>query len=253
MSTPWSDLGDTFLSEGDWAIGQGTDAPDRQLLRHLLRVLLDDEHERIHLLEVGSGPGIEVRGLREEGLLDRVDYVGYDFTPELVESCRQQHQDCRFEVVDAQKMRDEGVADIVWCRHLLEHVQDWERAFQNALRASRLATVISWFIRPTWKQSEVATGVAEGFIHHTVDAHEAIKIARPRGDLYRYDFDHHLVRASVWLISRDEKLPIAATRFFSSDQFLEALLPVPEHPHDVEVRQFLNEIADRAGRLVGND
>ena len=249
-TTPWSGIGDRFLSEGEWAIGQGVDAPDRKLLRHLVVRLLEDHEFQgrpTSLLEVGSGPGIEVEGLGQAGLLDRVDYTGYDFTPELVAACRNAHRSCRFEQVDAQEMTDDAAYDIVWCRHVLEHVPDWERALRNVIRASREAALVSWFIRPAWRESDVGSGVSEGFLHHTVSARRALAVASESGrTVARLDFDHYAIRGSVWLIAAPHAagdLIEAALRFAASPDFLDSLLPVPDDARELE-RDLLGVVED---------
>lgn len=242
MSTPWSTVGVDFLSEGEWSIGQGVDAPDRMLLRHLLRNM-----GAVSVVEVGCGAGIEAEGLRNEGLLDQIDYVGLDFTPELVDACRHRHPDLKFALADVtEPLLVHG--DVVYARHVLEHIEDGYQALRNMVAASRALTVVSWFIRPSWRPSEVHIGWADGFAHQTYAAPEMIRCAGENGRmLARFDFDHHLTRCSVWLIGKNlgEQLS-AAAEFTQSDEFLDALIPAPEEPWRVQLRDTLNHAADLA-------
>jgi SAM-dependent methyltransferase len=231
VSTPWSPLGDRFLSDGVWAIGQGPDAPDRQLLRHLLR---NWDAADPTMIEVGCGPGIEVEGLEAAGLLDTVFYTGFDFTPELVDRCRERFPDVGFEVRDVLTL-DEAPADVVWVRHLLEHVDDGELALRNLWAATGELLIVSWFIRPTWQPDEVGCVVADGFQHWTYDARRWVGLARELGaHLYRFDIDHHANRGSVWILSRQREPRVAAAAhdFLRSDAFLAALVPVPPDPQE---------------------
>lgn len=248
MSTPWSALGDRFLSEGDWSVGQGPDAPDRLLLRRLLR-----GEGASSLLEVGCGPGIEIEGLRSAGLLNYIDYVGVDLTPELVAGCSERHPDLSFHVADVQQPLP-FEADFVWCRHVLEHVEDGEQAMRNLFAAARVAAIVSWFIRPTWKPVDVGSGVAEGFLHQTYDARRMIEVASEIGAaLYRFDIDHHLTRASVWILSRQPHDVSGLHWFMQSDLFLGSVIPVPESPRDIELRDELAKAGsniEQAARLA---
>lgn len=252
MSTPWSEIGDQFLSEGDWAIGQGPDAPDRLLFRHLLDLLA--RKQKPSVVEIGCGPGIEIEGLRDAGLLERVDYVGTDFTPELIESCRERHPDVKLALAD---VNDDLLihADVVYARHVLEHVEEGGRALRNMTRAARRLTVVSWFIRPTWEPRLVRCDVHEGFIHQNYHAPAMIVAARRGGNtVFRLDFDHHLTRASVWLIGQQiDQIITAAAEYAASNRFLDALIPTPEEPWRVELRdavRTIEETADHARRLI---
>ncbi len=107
MSTAWSHLGASFLRDeenehtGPWAVGQGVDAPDRVLLRSLLTEL-----EPCSLLDVGCGTGIELDGIRHEGL--QVDYTGLDITPEFIEACHSRYPWNHFTCMDAADLEDES-------------------------------------------------------------------------------------------------------------------------------------------------
>lgn len=261
VRTPWSTLGDAFLTEGDWAIGQGVHAPDRQLFRHLVRGVAEDLNlldgpKRLAVLEVGCGPGIEVQGLEGDlDLRDQITYTGFDFTPELVDGCRQRFPKGSFDTRDVVTMNDQGIADVVYARHLLEHVTDGEQALRNLYAATRDILIVSWFIRPTWCDDEVGCVEADGFLHHTYSAHRWISLVRELGAyLYRFDLDHHLTRGSVWIISRYpwHDLAAAAHEFLASDAFLTSVLPVPpdrrEREHDL--LDILEEAHQGLGKVI---
>ncbi len=256
--TPWSLLApDAFLRDDNWGYGQGRDAPDRLLLRHLLEH--SDLSKLTTFLEAGCGTGIEVEGLRDAGILDRLDYLGIDITPEFVDYCRNRYPDANFEVgdmLDAESFLAgsmEAAVDkpaIVYARAVLEHIgDDGEEAFRTLCRAAKNTVIVSWFIRPTWVETEVGVTEIGEFVHHTYGARALIRIARDHGDLYRYDFDHHSTKASVWIIAKDRQrghnVSRAAHRFVASDEFLDALLPVPPDP-----QEELNDLRDVLAETV---
>lgn len=251
--TPWSTLPDTFLHEGVWAIGQGPDAPDRQLFRHLLwDVVEHDRPDNPAVLEVGHGAGIEIQGLEEGGLLAHIDYTGFDFTPELVEHCASRWPDLTFEVEDVETMQRSWFADVVLCRHTLEHLADGEAALRNLWAATRNTLIVSWFIRPTWCPDDVGCVEADGFLHQTYSAPAWIELVNELGGfLYRFDIDHHLNRGSVWIITRKQQPGLAAVahRYLESEAFLQAALQVPPDPRERE--SDLLDILDEAHESLG--
>jgi SAM-dependent methyltransferase len=254
-ATPWSRLSDHlfhFLEDeadpvvGSWAVGQGIDAPDRQLLRHLLRFLADcsPSSEPLVVLEVGCGAGIELKGLIEDGLEpDRITYTGYDFTPEMIEVCRVKFPGRRFEVRDALMMTEERTADIVVSRAMLEHVEDGTTALANLFRAARTLAVVTWFMRPTWKDTNTGVELVEGFVHRRYAMRELLSFVREEcrpALLCRFDFDHYAYSSSVWLLWRKPP-PLGALEavhaYTASEEFQEAVLPVPDRPAESEAEK----------------
>lgn len=229
--SPWSLLEHTFLHEGDWAIGQGIDAPDRQALRTVLRSLLF-HWGGISMLEVGPGAGIELEGLQRDGLLERINYKGYDLTPEFVAHCRKRFPQAHFIALDVDSLEEEGTVDIVWARHVVEHVHDPYSVIERLWRACREATLISWFIRPTFHPDEVGCGISDGFRHWHLDARQTIEFVADLGaQLRRYDFDHHGTQASLWALTQRDSLVLSdLDQFFASRAFLDALLPATPDP-----------------------
>jgi SAM-dependent methyltransferase len=253
MSSPWSNVGTDFLSEGKWAIGQGPRAPDRQLFRALLRRWLAGYNGpgQPRLLEVGCGSGIDLQVLNDEGLLGEVGYSGYDLTPKFVEHLRERFPEERLEVRDLLAMDEEGTAGFVWCRHVLEHVDDGYLGLRNLWRATGEVLLVSWFIRPTWSEAEVGCKIADGFLHWRYSARRMIEFKRELGaHLYRFDIDHHSNQASVWLLSREKRPDLVeeAHRFLVSDEFLRSAIPVPLPSKDREAA--LVEVVTEAGAAL---
>lgn len=252
--SPWSKLGDSFLSEGDWAIGQGPDAPDRQLLRALLLARASGPFD---LLEVGMGPGIDLAALDdlEPELSEDIRYQGFDLTPELVDVCRTRFPGRTFEVRDMLTMKERDVADVVYTRHTLEHVADVDRALKNLLRASRDIVIVSWFIRPTWCEADENSVEADGFLHNTYSARRLAHLLRALGvHTYRFDIDHHLNRGAVWILSHKShpELAAAAHAFIDSKRFVDAVLPVPPDPREREsdLLDILEEAHASLGKVI---
>lgn len=251
--TPWSTLPETFLSEGDWAIGQGPDAPDRQLFRALLRGY---SRRPFDLLEVGMGPGIDLAGIEADPGLDGIVYCGYDLTPELVKFCAEEWPQHQFAVKDMVTMDDTAVADVVYTRHTLEHVTDGEAALRNLWAATNSLLIISWFIRPTWCDADVGCVEADGFLHHTYSAWRWIPLVCSElgAHLYRFDIDHHLNRGSVWLLARESQPELAevAHNALAWPIVLNATIPVPPDPRERETAllDILEDAHESLGKVI---
>ena len=225
----WSELGPGFLSEGAWAIGQDLWAPDRAAFREAIRYLGSPM-----VLDVGFGSGIDADGIEREDLTGQVQYNGIDITPEFVERAQKKHPWGFWKVGDIESVADSKVVyDLIWCRHVLEHVEDGEKALKSVFESVSGAVMVSWFIRPTWTPSDVGCVDGNGFHHWTYYAPKWIEmIEELGGHLSRFDFDHHLTKCSVWLITNDgsnhyDGLHGHLNRFFGSRGFLETLIPPP--------------------------
>ena len=239
--TPWSRLGvhlEHFLEDEDdpvigaWAVGQGTNAPDRQLFRHLLRFLVQASGGRpVSVLEVGCGSGIQLQGLLDDGLApEAVRYTGYDFTPELVDVCRKKFPTHEFQTRDMLGMNDDRTADVVVSRSVLEHVEEGKLGLANLFRATRIVTVVAWFVRPTWNDVEAGIHIADGFVHQRYAIRDLLAFVRElRPALFcRFDFDHGIHEWSVWLLWREpprDGALAAIHSYLASEEFERAVLP----------------------------
>lgn len=91
--------------------------------------------------------------------------------------------------------------------------------------------------------------------HQTYGARRLIDYAHDlEANVFRFDFDHHLTRCSVWLLGRRylDDLVFEAASFASSDVFLDAMIPVPADPRENELREALRaaEASIRHARIL---
>lgn len=226
MTSKWDDVPDTFLSEGDWAIGQGPEAPDRRLFRELV-----GGSAFPYVLEVGFGSLIDYEALKSEGKLKCQRYLGIDSTKKWVDAAKKKHPEARWKQQDVRELQGDRIYDLVWCRHVLEHIDDGQLALERMWKATLGILVISWFIRPSWNDAEVGCVYGDGFPHHTYSAPALIQLVNDLGArLIRIDFDHHKTKASIWLLCREGYTDAAlfAQSFCQSPDFTNACLDVPE-------------------------
>jgi SAM-dependent methyltransferase len=195
VTTPWSHLGEAFLrDDSDWAIGQGPDAPDRQILREIL-----EGEAPCSILDVGCGTGITLDAIVG---VDDVAYTGLDYTPEFIEACRARYPGASFICDDLYNLifRDPETFDVVATRGVLEHVTNPLMAFQILYRLAARVLVVAFFISPGEEETEVTD---DGFIQRRCDRlalMNAIHAARARHTISEYE--HAGQQWSVWQVWR---------------------------------------------------
>jgi len=100
------------------------------------------------VLEIGYGTGKDYANIH-----DKVgDYRGYDFTLSFQEVCLKRWPDGDFNLGDATALPEPDQSwDLVFCRHVLEHIEDWRSALQEMWRvAGKQLVILSW--RELWDQ-----------------------------------------------------------------------------------------------------
>lgn len=94
------------------------------------------------VLEVGYGTGQDYANLRDRGVV----YRGYDMTGSFRDVCRTRWPDGDFRLADVAALPEADDSwDVVFCRHLLEHLQDWKAALAEMARvACGCLVIVSW-------------------------------------------------------------------------------------------------------------
>lgn len=89
----------------------------------------------VDLLDVGCGPGSLVPALREIG---KVNVVGIDLSPEMIELARARYPDARFEVGDVEALAfPDASFDVVLCSGMLHHLASLRGAMTQIARVLR--------------------------------------------------------------------------------------------------------------------
>jgi SAM-dependent methyltransferase len=120
---------------------RGVDHPSRRKLRELLR-------PGESVLDIGCQTGVEYQGLSEHG--PPVRYTGVELSPAAVQLAQKYFPDATFLVGDVQQGLDldDQSFDTVFCRHLLEHLSDIDRAIPEMLRLARQRIIMVFFLAP---------------------------------------------------------------------------------------------------------
>jgi SAM-dependent methyltransferase len=121
----------------------GIDHPARVYLREWLK-----KNPGLTLLDIPCGPGVEYEGFRKDNV--PVKYIGMDFSETMLRAVKS-----RFPEADVREGNILDIAlpprsvDVVLCRHILEHLDDWRPAVREAIRVARRCVFIVLFRMPT--------------------------------------------------------------------------------------------------------
>jgi ubiquinone/menaquinone biosynthesis C-methylase UbiE len=121
---------------------EGVDHPSRKYLRAWL-----EQHPNLCLLDIPCGPGVEYEGLQL--YQTPVHYLGMDFSDTMVEIVKKKfpRADFRAGSILQIPLPDRAV-DVVLCRHILEHLEDYHPAIKEAARVSKRWVILILFREP---------------------------------------------------------------------------------------------------------
>lgn len=109
------------------------------------------------LLDIPCGPGIDLEGLRLDGV-EVSQYIGCDITMSFLRYCKRNFPSAEFVrcSVEFLPFQDDSI-DVGSCKDLLEHLPTGaEPALKELLRVCRQKVLISWFIPPTRNRTQLA-------------------------------------------------------------------------------------------------
>ena len=119
---------------------KGPDADSRIAFRELLR---DYKYES--MLDVAAGLCDEYYGIVEAGI--DIEYSAIDITPKLVEYNISKGVDIKKGSIEKIPHKA-NTFDICYARHILEHLDYYEKAVSEMIRVSRRAVAITFFRKP---------------------------------------------------------------------------------------------------------
>ncbi len=139
-----SALRDSFLRDPI----EGVNHPSRKYLRDWLQA-----HPNLSLLDIPCGPGVEYEGFRLHKVA--VQYVGMDMSDSMLKAAREKFPEADFRRGNILSigMPDRAV-DVVLCRHILEHLEDYRPAIREALRVARNRVFVILFRVPTHSEKK---------------------------------------------------------------------------------------------------
>ena len=146
-SDSWWDDQDPALLEGFLQDEvEGVDHPSRRYLREWLAA-----HPGLTMLDIPCGAGVEYDGIVRDGI--PVTYIGMDASDRMLETVRRRHPAGDFRKGDILQMPlPDGAVDVVLCRHVLEHLDDYHPAVTEAVRVARQRVFLVLFRAPTHRE-----------------------------------------------------------------------------------------------------
>jgi ubiquinone/menaquinone biosynthesis C-methylase UbiE len=115
------------------------------------------------LLDCGVMSGVTYEKLQRAAL--PVDYTGIDMSPTVLADCRRRFPRSRWEQGNALDLAyAAGTFDIVYARHLLEHLPYYETAVREMFRVARQAVVICLFQVPAEPERLLRRETGNGYI-----------------------------------------------------------------------------------------
>ncbi|NOT53170.1 MAG: methyltransferase domain-containing protein [Deltaproteobacteria bacterium] len=124
----------------------GIDHPSRRWLRAWLTA-----HPGLRLLDIPCGPGVEYEGFQRDQV--PVHYLGMDATDTMLTTCWQKFPDMDIRKGDITRIPlPDRAVDVVLCRHILEHLDDYRPAVREAVRVARQKVFVVLFRVPTHEE-----------------------------------------------------------------------------------------------------
>ena len=125
------------------------------------------------VLDVGCGTGVMFELLRERR--PDIDYLGIDVTAQFVAAARERFpaDAARFQEGSLYELAKlPGVSDAVLCRHILEHLPDFEPAVQRMYERARRKLIVVFYLppRPLRLRRKRDERFERGFYTHTYDS-----------------------------------------------------------------------------------
>lgn len=145
------------------------------------------EHKYVSILDIPSGLCTEAAGYIKDK--SAIKYTGIDITPMLVTRGLRLGFDVRQGSIECIPCSD-SIFDIVYSRHILEHLNYYEKAVSELIRVAHYETLIVFFIKPTAEEDRISSTMIDGALlyHNTYNKEK----------LERFVKSHSKVKEVVW-------------------------------------------------------
>lgn len=117
----------------------------------------------ISMLDCGVMSGVTFDKLRSASF--RTEYTGIDISPAIIEHCRSMYPDAVWDLMSVNDLtypRDSF--DVVYARHLLEHLPHYEAAVRELFRVARRYVVLCLWILPADPEVLMRRETGDGYI-----------------------------------------------------------------------------------------
>ncbi len=113
------------------------------------------------ILDIPSGLCIDFFGFKHNGV--DIDYYGIDITPKLVDYAQAQGINVHCGSIEEIPMRDASV-DVCYARHILEHLDYYQKAISGLIRVATKEVIIVFFIKPGEKPDKIHYSDCGGYL-----------------------------------------------------------------------------------------
>jgi len=126
---------------------KGKNAPSRKRVREYIY-----SRDNLSVLDVGAGLCEDYIGYIELG--GKIHYEAIDFTDSFVKHAQDNY-------IHMTKANSEEIPfgdktfDVVYCRHLLEHLEYYEKTINEMIRVGKKEVIITFFFPPTKEPDEI--------------------------------------------------------------------------------------------------
>ncbi len=129
-------------------------APSRIAFRKHLKT-----KEYTSILDIPCGLCIDFYGIKHDNLV--IDYYGIDITKKLVERAHAQEINVQQGSIEKIPMQDASI-DVAYARHILEHLDYYEKAVDELVRVAKREAIIVFFITPTDEPDIINLSTCDG-------------------------------------------------------------------------------------------
>lgn len=98
------------------------------------------------LLDLPCGLCIDYLGFLQNNI--KISYLGMDFSEKLTRRAQEQKIPALYGSIESIPLASSSI-DIVYCRHILEHLPSYEKALAETIRVAKKEVLIVFFIKPT--------------------------------------------------------------------------------------------------------
>jgi len=130
--TSWSKEGKVDYLDRIWQQPEEIPEYREMMIEEITKIL--NNHREYTLLDAGCGTGLLYHYLPE---MFKANYVGIDFTPEMVEYCREKYPYGKFENVDIKDSKLVPYADIIVTQNVIQHNDFWQIVLANLIDKAR--------------------------------------------------------------------------------------------------------------------
>lgn len=157
-----------------------TQDPSRKWFRKFLK-----DNDIKSVLDVACGTCIEGEGIKEAGM--SIKYRGVDITPFLVEENKRKGRDCVLGNIENIPEEDNSW-EVVYGRHIIEHLEYYEKAIEEMCRVASKYVVIVHFLPLVDKEVIKKTVREDGQFHENLyGKEEFIAFCRKLGEVVRIE------------------------------------------------------------------